>query len=222
MISHPCPKCGGTTQPDRLDCRMSYCPSCKYVCGFSGNLSGHGDNGLEELLRRCMAAGIGREYLKYTVECSKYVQAIEDGGNVFIYGDVGTGKSVLAANIARELIAKGHTVRFVSVSGAIQYELDTIGTKNKGMWESYTHAPILVLDDIGKAKPSDYTTGNLLFTLCEERNRNCLPTIATSNYSPEGLLRRFTVGGDSQTAKAIVRRICEAALMVPMDGMRVA
>lgn len=217
--NHSCPKCGAQMEHcDRIT-YLSDCPECGYSTVFSGDLEAYksGNGETDEVLQRCIGYGIPREYLAYTAETAELIEAIENGQNVWISGDVGTGKSVLAANVGRDLIARGYRVRWISAAQAIQDERAAITNGAPSRWQTYCTVPILILDDVGKANATDYTA-SLLFTLAEARTSNGLPTIATSNYSGGKLIERLTNKGDTATAQAIVSRLVGGSCVVHMGG----
>lgn len=217
--SHHCPECGAQmVHCDRIT-YLSICPECGYQVVFSGDLEAYksGNDETPQLLQRCIDCGIPRVYLAYTADTADVVATIENGRNVWISGGIGTGKSVLAANVGRDLIARGHRVRWVSAAQAVQDERAAMSNGNPSRWQAYCSVPVLILDDVGKANTTDYTA-SLLFTLAEARTSNGLPTITTSNYKGDKLIARLTYKGDTATAQAIVSRLVGGAHIVHMGG----
>lgn len=68
---------------------------------------------------------------------------------------------------------------------------------------------LLLLDDIGKDKPSDWVLDRL-FTLIDHRTSHELPTFLTTNYAPDELIERVGEG--------VVDRLVEACEMIEMDA----
>ena len=217
--NHRCPDCGAQMVHCVNIPRISDCPECGCSGVFGDDSKAHysGSGETDQVLQRCIGYGIPREYLAYTAETAELIEAIENGHNVWISGDVGTGKSVLAANVGRDLIARGHCVRWISAAKAIQDERAAITNGAPSRWQTYCTVPILIIDDVGKANATDYTA-SLLFTLAEYRTSNGLPTVATSNYSGGKLIERLTNKGDTATAQAIVSRLVGGAHAVHMGG----
>lgn len=166
---------------------------------------------------KCRKAGIPPEYLAYSVECGEAADAAENGRNIWIEGENGRGKSVFAGNIARELISRGHRVKWMNCAEAVKAERDRMATGAPSAWEIYERSPFLVLDDIGKENATDYTA-SLLYELAEVRNANGLPTITTSNYGGGKLIGRLTVNGDSSSGTAIVSRLKGKSYVVRLGG----
>jgi DNA replication protein DnaC len=74
--------------------------------------------------------------------------------------------------------------------------------------------PLLLLDDLGSAKASEWTE-EITYRLINHRYNHCLPTIFTSN-----LPARADGGLDLTDAlgRRIVSRLAEMATLVPMTG----
>ena len=166
---------------------------------------------------RYARAGIGPEYQALRVPCSEHVNAVNEGRNVFIVGDNGNGKSVLAASIAMALIDQGKAARFVNAAIEAQAIRNGFGNGGTDAYERMAETPILVLDDLGKGNPTEWES-SLWYSIAEARNAARLPTIVTSNYDGGALISRLTASGDDSTARAIVSRLRGGALTVKMQG----
>lgn len=71
------------------------------------------------------------------------------------------------------------------------------------------HARLLVIDDIGAEKPSEWTQERL-YSIVDHRYSNCLPLIVTSNLPPRKL--------GTQTGERVASRLAEMCTVVPMTG----
>lgn len=143
-------------------------------------------------------------------------ESARDGSNLYIYGNVGTGKTMLAAATSRILVDQGCRVRFTSMWRI----LDAI---KKGFDEGYDPLPayqraeILVLDDFGKESPTDFALERI-FALVDERYGRMLPTIITTQYERPDLGRRLAKNGDKDTAQAIVSRLLQDCRTIELTG----
>lgn len=81
----------------------------------------------------------------------------------------------------------------------------------------YAKAGLLVIDDLGKEVPTEWVRSKL-FQIVNYRYNNMLPTIITSQYSPETLVERFARRGGRDDAEAICSRLHEMCFMVPMTS----
>lgn len=123
-----------------------------------------------------------REHLaKVKRICQDYAQAPE--GHLILLGEPGCGKTHLAAAVANYLIANGIPVVFAIVPDL----LDTLRPSRDGVYHdilmAYQTAPLLILDDLGAEKSSEWT-GEKLYQIINYRYNHLLPLVATSNEMP--------------------------------------
>jgi len=119
--------------------------------------------------------------------CKSYVENFEDvlsnGTSIIFSGGVGTGKTHLSVGIAHELIAKGYTALFATVSGCVR--------RVRASWRSDSETEsdalkiflipqLLILDEVGIQSGSD-NEHQILFEIINARYSNCLPTILLTN-----------------------------------------
>lgn len=136
---------------------------------------------------------------------------------MFITGDNGNGKSMLAAAVAMRLIDEGVAALFVNAAIQSQLIRNGFDRGGGGLWERMCEAPALVIDDLGKGKPTEWDC-SMWYTVAEARNAARLPTVTTSNYDGGELIERLTVEGDDSTARAIVSRLRGGAVTVKTSG----
>ena len=108
-----------------------------------------------------------------------------DGMGLIIYGPPGNGKSHLAAAVVNKLLAQWVSCIFRSVPSLlkrIQSSWDGEGAKEKDILRALTDADLLVLDDAGAEKWSDWSETTLYYII-DERYRWKRPVIVTSNCS---------------------------------------
>jgi DNA replication protein DnaC len=117
-----------------------------------------------------------------------------DGEGLLFTGDVGTGKTHLAAAIANKIIRKySATVEFVSyveVLADIRAAFSNHSEEAYLLEERMRKADLLVIDDLGKEKPSPFTN-ELFYRVVNGRYKDRLPMIITSNYGVESLSERL-------------------------------
>ena len=145
--------------------------------------------------------------------------AVEAG--LLITGPVGVGKTHLAVAILNELVdAKGATALFCDFSDLldrIQASFSRANDENQDdIVAPYRDADLLVLDELGARRPSDWVREVLYGLLNTRYNRKRL-TILTTNFADEPEAR----GGETLETRvgAPVRsRLWEMTQLVPIDA----
>lgn len=138
--------------------------------------------------------------------------------SVFFYGDTGEGKTTFACALTEEILRR----MFVLGEGWFSYKpLYTVydffcGLKNsyskmvteseKGILERLENVPILIVDDLGIEKGTEWEM-YMLYGLVNNRSRELRMTIYTSNYSLEELAEKIQ-------NDRIVSRILSTSLIV--------
>jgi DNA replication protein DnaC len=108
-------------------------------------------------------------------------------GFLYLYGDVGTGKSHLAAGAAIRLIDRKYMVRAYRAAdvatmihrAVFEHNLETVMDRLKNV-------RVLVLDDLGAEHLSEFMA-NQWYDLLDYRYRTVSPTIITANLHPDRL-----------------------------------
>lgn len=127
--------------------------------------------------------------------------------NLIIAGRPGVGKTWEACAIARELLTE-HTVP-VTVVGASAM-VDALRPNRDGASDigTFQVSPVLVIDDLGAEKITEWTTEQM-FRLMDYRQPRNLPVIVTTNLHSDELTERY---GDR-----IMRRIAQDAKVIVID-----
>ena len=128
--------------------------------------------------------------------------------NIIIGGDTGRGKTGLAIGLARKLLEDDvRGVEYVSVPEM----LDDMrpGSGGDDPMSRLKRRHVLILDDLGSAKPSDWVYERL-YVLINARYESELPTIVTTNIQPESLVEAI---GDR-----VVSRLQEDAITLAVTG----
>lgn len=163
--------------------------------------------------------GIGIDDTAFRGRSDGIWDALGTGVGMYIIGPVGVGKTAAAAAVARDAVARGWSVRFAS---AVEFYAELRGSYDDGTSEArimsrYTDARLVVLDDLGKGKPTAWAVEKL-FALVDGRYRAGLPLIVTTQYDEAALERLLTVDGDAETAQAIVSRVSGMTRRVRLSG----
>lgn len=125
----------------------------------------------------------------------------EHYSGAFFYGNVGTGKTFLAALIAKAFLDAGKSVLFEKVADLLT-EFHAVyrgqGGSEDSLLDDLYNVDLLVLDDFGLEKPTQFTGATLCKILDARYNRPAVTTIITSNYSLEQLEQRLNNPTDLQ------------------------
>lgn len=113
-----------------------------------------------------------------------YDYANNPRGWVLIVGEIGCGKTHLAAAIGHERVRHGDTVLFITAPDLLDHLRSTYGpTSEVGYDEVFDRlrdAPMLILDDLGAENPSPWAREKL-YQLINYRYSLALPTVITTN-----------------------------------------
>lgn len=153
---------------------------------------------------------------------SKFDSCLEQGVGIYFEGSCGVGKTHLAVAIALQLIGEGYPVIFRTFGELLSELRKTYNPKSTVMEEQilsvFLSADLLIIDDLGKEKPSEWTLDRLYYII-NDRYENMKPTIITANYSREDLIKRLNPkGGDGKTAEAVISRLQETTTAITMTG----
>lgn len=134
-----------------------------------------------------------------------------DGIGLLIYGDVGVGKSFMAACIANALIDKGENVMVTDFTTIIDdlWNCDARTAYRRKLNDT----TLLVIDDLGRENDSKHNSG-IVASVLDARCKSKRPLILTSNLSPELLRKDCPVD-----LKRIYSRIFEFCLPVEFKGI---
>ena len=138
---------------------------------------------------------IDREaFLKLKDYLDNVVDRVENGDSLYIYSEnTGNGKTTWSSKIMnqyiRKVVAKSdleHEVLYLNVSlfvEAMRNQYTEYSEDIARLREEAMHCKLLILDDIGAERPSEYVCERL-YDLINHRYTNMLATIYTSNLTP--------------------------------------
>jgi DNA replication protein DnaC len=123
-------------------------------------------------------------------------EVIDGGGSLVLAGDVGTGKTHLAAAVVVNAKLSGRSALFWSVPSLLA-ALRSFGAdgKYKRTLSAACRCDVLVLDDLGVENVTDWA-GEQLYIIVNERYANSRQTIITTNIAdPDSLVRHLGKNG---------------------------
>lgn len=141
------------------------------------------DSGVEEKMRANLA--VAKNYVKnFATVCE----------NLLLIGPTGTGKTHISTAIAGALIHNGYDVIYDSTQNIISdFEADRFRS-GYGNYESrsekYLECRLLIIDDLGTEFTNQFTVSTL-YNLLNTRQNKGLPTVISTNLSPEELAKKY-------------------------------
>lgn len=151
----------------------------------------------------------------------KLVNGIEKKGLILV-GNNGVGKTHLACSIAKKLIENGIPVIYGTLINLLAELRNSYDTDNDisemEIIKLYENVALLIIDDLGKEKPSEWGLEKL-FTIINSRYENNLPVIITTNYNQNSLVERLSLNGEIETAKSIISRLYEMCYLVKIEDI---
>lgn len=175
---------------------------------------------IDKLTREC---NLGRRFINRTFEnfqiagnrqaflkAREYVDNFEkaEGQGILFIGNAGTGKTHLAAAIVSHLIRE-KSVPAIFITAIELFGLLRDFDNQKERLKKIKNVPLLVLDDLGKEKITDWNREKL-FEIVNARYEDYLPIIITTNDNPREL--------ECNVGEAIYSRLCEMCSLVVMKG----
>lgn len=139
------------------------------------------------------------------------------GTGIIFYGPYGVGKTHLACSIANELIKMQKSVVFgstIKLFGIIKKSYNNEIQENESkIISEFINCDVLIIDDLGKEKPSEWVLEKLYYIINERYEHN-KPIIITTNFTENQLIDIFTVGKNKSSIEAIMSRLNEICLTV--------
>ena len=175
---------------------------------------------------RIPARYLGKTFADYQVDGSNRT-AVEYAKNAlklnygaYFYGECGTGKTFLASLIAQDFLQDGKTVLFAKVPSLLDDIRATFNGNGKelDLLDELRAANLVVLDDFGMEKPTQWAGSTLCKVLDMRYDNPTGKTIITSNLAPDELAKRLNSASDGQNLNGSriadrCREICEPILL---------
>lgn len=135
----------------------------------------------------------------------------EQGKGLLLFGDVGTGKTFLAACAANALIDKGVPCLVTNFS-RIANTVQGLFEGRQEYYDRLNRFPLLVLDDLSAERQTEYML-EIVFNVIDARYRAKLPLIVTTNLTREELMHPADI-----RYKRIFSRLFEMCVPIEVKG----
>jgi len=144
---------------------------------------------------------------------------VEEGGGLYLYGKVGVGKSLLTAALVNALVEKGVQAKWMRWEWLMQDQKMRMDgwTSDQNMLDTARECRVLVLDDLGASKTSEWAS-SILVAILDARDDSGLQTIITSNLPPaagKGSASLESAFGDRAASR--VAKLCEPLRLAGPD-----
>ena len=152
---------------------------------------------------------------RYSAIAKRYVenfaQMRADGKGLLLFGDVGVGKTFLAACIVNALISQGIPCLMTNFARLT----NTLGGMFEGKQEyidKLNGFPLVMIDDLGAERDTEYV-GEIVHNIIDSRCREGLPLIVTTNLTGEEL-----ANPRDMRKRRIYSRLLEMCIPVKFEG----
>lgn len=143
--------------------------------------------------------------------CNNFERVKEKGTGLVFYGNVGSGKTYLAACIANELMSKGIPVLMTNFSQIINTISGSYDGKQAYI-DSMSNFDVLIIDDLGAERYTEYAQ-EIVFSVIDTRIRLKKPLIVTTNLSIGELSNTKDI-----TKERIYSRVLERCYPIEVSG----
>lgn len=168
---------------------------------------------------RCDTPGRRKNYEIAKEYADNFAHHRKNGDGLYIEGTNGTGKTHLAAAIALQLIGEGIPVICKASSDLlldIKKSFYNECTREHEILDVYKKVDLLIIDDLGKEQCSDWSMSTL-YSIMNDRYEDMKPTIITTNYNTDNLIKALTPKGfDNSKIIAIISRLREISTVMTM------
>lgn len=136
--------------------------------------------------------------------CKSFIEHFDtQGGNLFLYGGTGVGKTFLSNCVAKELLDANHSVIYFSATQLFEVFKKNAYEKSTEAAEDYQNifdCEVLIIDDLGTEVANSYTNSQL-FTCINERIIRKKSTIISTNLSLNELVDTYSERTFSRISK---------------------
>ena len=130
--------------------------------------------------------GYQPESAKLRAYVDQFPEMLKDGAGLLLWGDVGTGKTFLAACVANTLLDRGVPVLMTGTAKLINAVTGIYPSERNAYLESLNTYSLLILDDLGMERSTEFAMEQM-FNIVDGRYRSGKPMIVTTNLTLQEL-----------------------------------
>lgn len=143
---------------------------------------------------------------------------------VYLYGDMGVGKTYIMAAFINKLAKNGYTCGFINLPelfARLKREFNTTNTTDNTLNE-IKQVDFLVLDDVGAESLSSWSRDEVLYSIVNERMNRGLATFFTSVYNLNDLEKYYMLSKSKEErikSQRIIERIKAISQPLELSGI---
>lgn len=141
---------------------------------------------------------VQRIFMEENIRVAKdFIKGIEskDVKSLLFYGPTGSGKTFLSSCIAKEVLDKGYTVVYTTMSELVnlarEHTFGDIDDEVKNKYNIMNSCDLLIIDDLGTELNSKFIK-NVMYTIINNRIISGKKTIISTNLTPQELYNQYT------------------------------
>lgn len=146
--------------------------------------------------------------------CLRYADTFDKGDpyGLLLWGDVGTGKSFMAAAIANRVIDRGYSALLTDIGSIVSLMESSFDDRRKNL-DRILRYDLLVIDDLGAQRATEYMMEHV-YSVIDGRYRSGRPMVITTNFDADEIKE----SRDSERWGRIFDRILECCFPVEFTG----
>ena len=191
-----CPVCNDTGRVSGRTCKCvwaKYIPALKAICEIEKRAPFAFEDANFEVAKDEKQRETLEKLFEFGKAWATKLPAVKST-NLLFFGNAGTGKTYLSSAIARAVVERGKSVKYVSA-----YEFNSVMlavhtsplAEREDKLADYLTSDLLVIDDLGTEPILKNVTLEYLLLTLEERTSKGLNTLISTNLSPARLLDRY-------------------------------